>query len=331
MPKPLNLTVVIPHRPTESVEPILSRLKKTLGTKIRYQVVCVTGNQPSVQRNLAVRKSRGEIIYFIDNDSYVTSGSVELALSLFRKDPRIAVVGGPSLTPKSDTFIQKCFGLVLSSLFAVGLKIRSRYKAVGRPRLTGEFELILCNMFVRREVFAKAGGFDERLYPNEENAFINTVKGMGYKVYYHPAISVEREQRKGISQFIRQMFTYGRGRADQFFLQPSSFSLFLLVPVLFTLYVAAFFPVLFLLPAGALRWAWLSAAGLYLALDFLFSAMSSVESRHPAVLAVVPLLFLLVHFFYGFGMITGTIRNLAGGSKKKTVKPRARIDHESGN
>ena len=154
------LSVVVPHRMAEPVRLVLERLKRSIGPGIRYQVITVAGNQPSVQRNMAVRGARGKIIYFIDNDSFVAPGSVELALEIFRQDPGAAIVGGPSLTPGTDTFIQRCFGLVLSSVFAVGPRIRSRYAPVGRRRMTDEFELILCNMFVRKDVFREAGGFD---------------------------------------------------------------------------------------------------------------------------------------------------------------------------
>jgi cellulose synthase/poly-beta-1,6-N-acetylglucosamine synthase-like glycosyltransferase len=285
----------------------------------------VTGDQPSVQRNMAARRARGEIIYFIDNDSFVTPGSVELALSIFRKDPRIAIVGGPSLTPASDSLIQRCFGLVLSSVFAVGPRIRSRYAPTGKPRMTDEFELILCNMFVRRKVFLDAGGFDERLYPNEENAFINTVQKAGHLAFYDPSIRVERGQRRGIGSFIRQMFTYGRGRADQFRFQPSSFNLSLLIPAGFALYVAAFAPAILLLPPGVPRLVWALPLLLHLLLNAVFSLEAAVRGRGLIALPALPFLFVIVHVFYGLGLIAGSL----GGTRRRGREHHARIDHES--
>jgi len=61
-------SVVIPHRENESIQKTLEALDcaaaraHKAGIDGRYELLSVCGNQPSVQRNLAVREARGEYI-----------------------------------------------------------------------------------------------------------------------------------------------------------------------------------------------------------------------------------------------------------------------------
>ena len=147
----------------------------------------------------------------------------------------------------------------------------------------------------------------------------------GYKAFYDPRIRVEREQRKSIGQFIGQMSTYGRGRADQFRFQPSSFNLSLLVPPCFAVYLTAFIPVLFLLHGGWQSAVWSAPIILHLLMNLVFSLEAAVRGRNILMIFILPLLFMIVHFCYGLGLIAG----MMPGNRKKKPNPLARIDHES--
>ena len=58
---------------------------------------------------------------------------------------------------------------------------------MGRVRATSEKELILCNLVARREAMLELGGFNEALYPNEENALMDELQKRGGKLIYDPA------------------------------------------------------------------------------------------------------------------------------------------------
>ena len=85
------------------------------------------------------------------------------------------MVGGPNLCPDDAPFLEKVFAVVLGSWIAFGPS-RARYDRVGVVRATGEKELILCNLLARRAVLLELGGFDEALYPNEENALMDALQ-----------------------------------------------------------------------------------------------------------------------------------------------------------
>lgn len=205
-----------------------------------YELLLAEGTAPSRQRNLAACEATGDILYFLDDDSRLNPDALRLCGEVMT-DANVAVVGGPSLTPVSDSWLQQLFGYVLASALGSGA-VRNRYRVAGSVRETTEKELILCNLAIRRSVFVDMGGFDERLYPNEENELLDRIRSSGFKLIHVPAMSVFRSQRASLKAFIRQMFVYGRGRAQQSLIT-GSFSVMSFVPLFFALYLvmSAFF------------------------------------------------------------------------------------------
>ncbi len=50
------------------------------------EIIVARGRQPSVQRNTGLRAARGEVIYFLDDDSVPVPGNLRRAMSHFQ-DP----------------------------------------------------------------------------------------------------------------------------------------------------------------------------------------------------------------------------------------------------
>ena len=273
---------------------------KRLKSSKAKEIIIAVGTNPSKQRNLGVAGAKGNIIYFLDDDSSPDKGNIQRALAIFKKYKKAAVVGGPDLTPADDSFLGKSFGAVFASVFASG-KSSSRYKKTGSIRLSGEKELILCNMFIKKSVFTAEGGFRHDIYPNEENEFLSRIAKKGHKIIYDPDISIKRKRRRNYFRFIKQCFTYGKGRADQ------SLAIFVpgdivnFVPAIFFLYVVSLYfvcsSVLYAIPAL-----------LYLVLSAAFSVIAAVKAKNILFAVIMPLNFFTLHFMYGAGIIWGLIR-----------------------
>jgi hypothetical protein len=114
---------------------------------------------------------------------------------------------------------------------------RARYVPVGQVRETGEKELILCNQLARRDTMLHHGGFNEALYPNEENALMDDIQKAGGKLLYDPELVVHRRPRHTLKAFFKMLRTYGRGRAEQFRENPTFGSAPNFAPPLFLLYL----------------------------------------------------------------------------------------------
>ncbi len=99
--------------------------------------------------------------------------------------------GGPSLCPPDAPKLEQAFALTMGAWLAFGPSC-ARYRKVGRPRATSEKELILCNLLARRDALLELGGFNEKLYPNEENALMDELQKRGGKLLYDPELIVYR-------------------------------------------------------------------------------------------------------------------------------------------
>ncbi len=230
-----SVTVIIPARPDEPEVKAALAAQQFDYPADKLEILLARGKQPSVQRNTALRAARGDLIYFLDDDSLALPGNLRRAVEHFR-DPKVQMVGGPNLCPPEAPTVEQVFALVLSSWLAFGPS-RARYAKVGRLRATSEKELILCNMVARRETLLRHGGFNEALYPNEENALMDEIQHEGGKLLYDPELFVYRRPRRNLRTFAKMLRTYGRGRAEQFRATPTFGSALNFVPPLFLIYL----------------------------------------------------------------------------------------------
>ena len=202
----------------------------------KLEILLARGRQPSAQRNEGLKAARGDLVYFLDDDSIPHPQTLRKAVAHF-VDPLVQVVGGPNVCPEAAPALEQVFAAVLSSWLAFGPS-RARYARVGRVRDTTEKELILCNLVGRRQGFLDAGGFDEALYPNEENALMDKLLDRKGRLLYDPEVVVERRPRRTAKAFVRMLMTYGRGRAEQFRRHPTPGSALNFVPPVFVWYLA---------------------------------------------------------------------------------------------
>ncbi len=229
-----SFSIIIPVKPGGYVAAI-EHLKTIIPEDQPYEVMLAEGNAPSLQRNRAAREAAGDILYFLDDDSLIAPENFARC-SAGMNDPLVAVVGGPSITPEHDTSLQRLFGAALSSVFGSGV-VLNRYRSEGQIRETTDKELILCNLAVRRTVFIDLNGFNECLYPNEENEFLERVTSAGYTLLHDPSFSVYRSQRRSLKAFVRQIFGYGRGRGQQSLIT-SKYPVPSFIPLFFVIYLA---------------------------------------------------------------------------------------------
>ena len=305
-----SVTVIIAARPDQAEIKALPAVRALDYPAEKLEILIARGQQPSVQRNAALRAARNELIYFLDDDSVAPAGNLRRAVVHFR-DPKVEIVGGPNLSPPDAPALEQVFALVLGSVLAFGPS-RARYTPVSSLRETGEKELILCNQLARRETVLRHGGFNETLYPNEENALMDDIKKQGGKLLYDPELVVYRRPRGTLKAFRKMLRTYGRGRAEQFRVNPTFGSALNFVPPLFLVYLVGFpavWAVTFL--AGQ---QWLLG---YYCLPLFFYAVAVLTQT----LALIPRggivrsfcalpLIVLSHVLYGFGFWLGLFTNL---------------------
>jgi succinoglycan biosynthesis protein ExoA len=285
------------------------------------ELIVARGRQPSVQRNEAVKAARGEWIYFLDDDSIPVRDNLRRAARFFN-EPQVAMVGGPNICPADAPLLEKVFAVVLGSWLAFGPS-RARYVPVGTARDAGEKELILCNLAVRRADMLEVGGFNEALYPNEENALMDGLQAKKRRLVYDPEFIVHRRPRRTLKSFCKMLMNYGRGRAEQFRLHPTPGSALNFVPPGFCLYLVLL-AIAELAGFGhsspVLRIALAAPLGFYLLAVLGQTAVSLPQSGLARGVLAMPLL-IASHVFYGLGFWRGLFTKLktAGSGPRPEV------------
>jgi succinoglycan biosynthesis protein ExoA len=294
-----SVTVLIAARPSQAEMKAVVASRALDYPADKLEILVARGQQPSAQRNAALKAAHGDIIYFLDDDSVPEPGNLRRALSHF-KDPKVQMVGGPNLCPLDAPPIEQVFALVLASWLAFGPS-RARYAAVGQVRETSEKELILCNLLARRQSMLDLGGFNEALYPNEENALMDELQKQGGKLIYDPQLLVRRRPRSSLKAFARMLLTYGRGRAEQFRLHPTPGSALNFVPPFLCVYLLA---LPFLLALTSIGRFCLVPLACYVLAVLAQAVGLAVGGQVLGSLAAIPLI-VLTHVLYGLGFWRG--------------------------
>jgi cellulose synthase/poly-beta-1,6-N-acetylglucosamine synthase-like glycosyltransferase len=247
---------------------------------------------PAQKRDLGFKKSKGEILAFIDSDAYPRKDWLENGLKYF-EDNSIGAVGGPNLTPKGVNLAEKVSGDILSSWLVGDASLRHKIgKKVKEVR-----ELPSCNLFVTRTAFKNSGGFNVGLLTAEDTHLCFNIRKEGKSIIYAPDVIVYHHRRDSFYQFFRQMWIYGR---DAGFLMKSNFTLYYTFLTAFVLAVVAGAILSLFIPDFAIFYGICWA--IYLAVGLFTSLMINVKR--------FPLIFLgtiIVHFSYGLAFGYGWI------------------------
>ena len=259
---------------------------------------------PGVKRNAGLKAIRGDLVYFLDDDSVPEPDNINRALRHFA-DPEVKIVGGPNACPDDAPLFERILGLVMGSWLAFGPS-RARYRPVGRLRESNEKELISSHLIARRDAVMEVG-FDPKLWPNEENAMMNGVKRRGGKLLYDPDFFSRRRPRRTFKAYAKMLLFYGGGRAHQFRLYPTADTVVNFIPPLFCLYLLAlpfligmfFSSKIVILPC-------LLPLILYLLVLLGQTMEVAVRSNPGCALLSMPLMF-LTNILYGLGFWRGLI------------------------
>ncbi len=315
-----SATVIIVARPDQADIRAVAAARRLDYPPGLLEIIVARGRQPSVQRNAALRAARGELIYFLDDDSVPRPDNLHRAAVHFA-DPQVQMVGGPNLCPPDAPSLEKIFALVLGSWIAFGPS-RARYAPVGVLRDSGEKELILCNLMARRETLLELGGFNEKLYPNEENALMDDAQRRGGRLLYDPEFLVHRRPRGTLKAFVKMLMTYGRGRAEQFRLNPTFGSAPNFVPPFFCAYLLALVFLELLPPKNStapLKFFAAAPLAVYCA-AIIFQALALMPAGGIVrSFSALPLL-VASHIFYGLGFWRGLFTKLDRVGNKPSVE-----------
>lgn len=319
-----NVSIIIPARNNEKViGECLESLRRQDYPKKNYEIIVAddhsidgtvvvakkygakvvkSSNPPGRQRNDAIAAAKGSIIGFIDSDCIAKRNWISEGVKYFDSN-EVAVIGGPNLTPRTDSFIAKCIGYVSSSKIATG-SMSARYVRDGFGlKEADETSLISCNMFARKDVVERAGCFSTEIFPNEENELMVKIKKMNYRMFYTPNLIVWHHRRSSILGYLKQNLSYGKSRAKLIKMHHSALKPIHPFPSIFVLFLI--FGPLLSLASSSFKTLFFITLTLYFSLIILVSIQKGFKEKNIRIAVILPMMFVMLHVSYGAGFLLG--------------------------
>ena len=266
----------------------------------RTRIIPTGSMGPAEKRDLALKHASGEILAFLDDDAFPRKDWLKNAVKHFR-DSNVAAVGGPAVTPTSDSVWQRASGAVFSSWLASG---GNEYRYVPGPaREVDDFPTV--NLLVRRDVFEKVGGFDSNYWPGEDTKLcLDITKTMGKKIIYDPEVFVYHHRRALFIPHLKQISRYAFHRGYFAKVLPeTSLRFTYFVPSLFLIGIILgllLFPVHRTIAA-----LYLSTISLYALMLVTTALIITLKERKLLIgMLAIPGIF-LTHLLYGYNFLKG--------------------------
>ncbi|MDD3679362.1 MAG: glycosyltransferase [Candidatus Shapirobacteria bacterium] len=268
---------------------------------------------PSQKRNLGLKKAKGEVVVFIDDDAYPSPDWLKNIAQNFKKSLKIAGLGGPGLTPPQDSFWAKISGWFWASPLGSGGAGQYR-NWPQKKRLVDDYPTF--NLAVKKEVLKKIGGFSCQFWPGEDTKLcLDLVYQLGKKIIYDPKSVVFHHRRKIFLPHLKQLGRYGyhRGLFVKLFPQTSR-KIGYFLPALFSIGLLLG-PIFYWLLSGLNLGLWASlisnaylfCLGLYGVMLILNSFWVLGKSKNVAIAFLLLVVVPMSHVYYGFMFVWGLI------------------------
>jgi len=268
----------------------------------RIKFLKIVEQNPAMRRNQAVRISAGNWLAFIDDDAIAPKDWLSKAKAIFKTRPELAGFGGTNIAPLDLSWREKLVELILTdSYFGSGSKA---YKISQVSHLARPGEIHLSNFFLKKEIFERLKGFNEKIgYGAEDSELVYQIKKRaGLDLGFFPELFVIHQRRKWGWEWFKRNFRFRRQNGRLLWLYPDMYlwnrSLWAGIAVFFLgLIILLIYPKLFL--------------GLILFYFCSFMVMSFVRLKTDKWLCLIsPFAYLGHHLSYLSGLLLGVLEGV---------------------
>jgi cellulose synthase/poly-beta-1,6-N-acetylglucosamine synthase-like glycosyltransferase len=163
---------------------------------------------PGKKRDIGAKFAKGDILVFLDDDSFPRKNLLDLAEKEFN-NPTILAVGGPGITPTNEKFWGRVSGSFFLSKYSGGNP--DRYLSIGEKKEVYDWPSV--NFMIRKKSFLEIKGFNNNFWPGEDTFFclklINSDNGI---ILYNPKMVVYHYRRPNLISHLKQISNYGLHR-----------------------------------------------------------------------------------------------------------------------
>ena len=172
--------------------------------------------------NIGAQNARGHYLLFLNPDTVINKDTLSVAVEFMKTHPHAGIMGPKILNPDGSlqASCRRGFPTPMVALYHFsGLsRLFPRSKRFGRynmtyldPEQSSEVDAISGSfMFVRKELFSKVKGFDERFFMYGEDLDLCwRIHVSGYSVWYHPqTLIIHRKGRSSAKNLIRSRMAF---------------------------------------------------------------------------------------------------------------------------
>lgn len=149
-------------------------------------------------RNAGVKKAKGDLICFLDDDSLAIKNWLPILEKEIKKGYQI--VGGSKIPKGNNLFSQIDYFITTAPVLHPKLRREERYS------------LSTSNIAIKKEVFEKIGLFNEKMPFAEDRNFLLRAKERNLKSLFCPQAKVfDIGSPKNLNSFLKRMIAYGSG------------------------------------------------------------------------------------------------------------------------
>ena len=293
-PKEKTEIVLVDSASTDGTKAVLESFKRDYENS--YHSIVIADNPKKLLAagcNTAIRASSGDIIVRIDAHAQIPPEFVENNVRHHENGEFVTGGARPNIID-GDTPYKRTLLMAESSMFGSSIADyrRNTEKSYVKSIFHGAY---------RREVYEKSGLYNEALGRTEDNEMSLRIRDNGYKICMCPDIISYQHTRSSLKKMLKQKYGNGYWVARTLKICPRCISIYHLVPFVFLLgiicaiglsFVSWIFPALYF--------------GLYALVAVLMTVFAIVaEKKRHIVNLILPILFFLLHFSYGFGSLVG--------------------------
>lgn len=219
--RPLVSVVIPSYNSQKYIEKCLNSLMMQK-TKVPYEIIVVDSSKddapqivakkfprvklirlqgqtyPGGGRNIGIEDAQGKIIAFIDSDCVAHPNWINDALTSINKG--YSIVGGSVKNANPQSNISIADFILTFNEFLIGM-----------PKREVQF-MPTCNLFCKKEVFGKIGGFSPDLLAGEDTLF-NYKAIKEFKLLFNPNIKIAHHNRESFSKFVKHHYNFGQHSA----------------------------------------------------------------------------------------------------------------------
>ena len=255
------------------------------------------GRIVSTGLNRAIREARGDIIVRMDAHTEYAPDYIRECVRCL-EETGADNVGGPART-RARSLMQQAIALAFHSRFSTG---GARFHD---PQFEGQVDTVTYGCW-RKETLERLGLFDEELVRNQDDELNLRITRSGGKVYQSPRIQSWYYPRPSLGALFRQYAQYGfwKVRLIQKHRLPASWRH--PVPVLFLIWLLLLLKASPFLPRAALVLG--GTLALYCLALLATSVATCARSGQWRCLPLLPVVFAMFHFGYGWGSLCGLVK-----------------------